>query len=96
VRNAEAVRSDDEHLYLFIIVLCGELWNFAALTRYVRDFAVRKGWVKPPVLVRHIHQHAVPRVGGVAIFLSVMAVFVVTLLSAEGRAQWKRRGRGRF
>jgi len=28
--------------------------------------------------------------------LSVMAVFVVTLLSAEGRAAVKRRGRGRF
>jgi len=62
------------------------------LTRYVRDFAVRKGWVKPPVLVRHIHQHAVPRLGGVAIFLSVMAVFVVTLLSAEGRAAVETEG----
>lgn len=56
------------------------------LTRCVRDFAVAKGWVTPPLLVRHIHQYAVPRLGGVAIFLSVILVSGLALLSAEGRA----------
>src|SRR5258706_16085349 len=74
---------------LCFVASCG---NSLLLTRYVRDFAVRKGWVKPPVLVRHIHQHAVPRLGGVAIFLSVMAVFVLTLLSGEGRGAVETEG----
>jgi UDP-GlcNAc:undecaprenyl-phosphate/decaprenyl-phosphate GlcNAc-1-phosphate transferase len=40
------------------------------LTRYVRDFAVSHGWVAPPTQDRHLHSSPLPRLGGVAIFIS--------------------------
>src|SRR4029077_14127646 len=41
-----------------------------ALTRYVRDFATAHGWVAVPTQDRHLHSSPLPRLGGVAIFLS--------------------------
>lgn len=40
------------------------------LTRYVRDFATSHGWVAVPTQERHLHSSPLPRLGGVAIFLS--------------------------
>jgi UDP-GlcNAc:undecaprenyl-phosphate/decaprenyl-phosphate GlcNAc-1-phosphate transferase len=40
------------------------------VTRDVRDLATRRGWVSSPRDGRHIHQVPLPRLGGVAIFLS--------------------------
>ena len=39
-------------------------------TREVRDAATRRGWVSAPHNGRDIHQAPLPRLGGVAIFLS--------------------------
>ncbi len=39
-------------------------------TRQVRDMATRRGWVSAARDGRHIHQTALPRLGGVAIFLA--------------------------
>jgi UDP-GlcNAc:undecaprenyl-phosphate GlcNAc-1-phosphate transferase len=41
-----------------------------ALTRYVRDFATAHGWVAVPTQERHLHSSPLPRLGGVAIFIS--------------------------
>lgn len=40
------------------------------LTRYVRDFAISHGLVAVPTQERHLHSSPLPRLGGVAIFLS--------------------------
>ena len=40
------------------------------LTRFVRDFANSHGWVASPTQERHLHSTPLPRLGGVAIFLS--------------------------
>lgn len=40
------------------------------LTRYVRDFAFARGWVAAPSQERHLHSSPLPRLGGVAIFIS--------------------------
>ena len=40
------------------------------LTRYVRDIAIAHGWVAVPTQERHLHSNPLPRLGGVAIFLS--------------------------
>lgn len=40
------------------------------LTRYVRDTAVSRGWVAIPTQDRHMHSSPLPRLGGVAIFVS--------------------------
>jgi UDP-GlcNAc:undecaprenyl-phosphate/decaprenyl-phosphate GlcNAc-1-phosphate transferase len=51
-------------LFAFSLVL-----SFVA-TRGVRDLATNRGWVSIPHEGRHIHQAALPRLGGVAIFLA--------------------------
>ena len=60
----------------------------AVLTRWVRDFAIRLGWALPPQSSRHLHIKAVPRLGGVAIFLvlwtmALLARFVPGHLGLE-------------
>jgi len=46
------------------------LFSAFVVTRYVRDFAVSRGWVAVPTQERHMHSSPLPRLGGVAIFLS--------------------------
>jgi UDP-GlcNAc:undecaprenyl-phosphate/decaprenyl-phosphate GlcNAc-1-phosphate transferase len=43
----------------------------ALLTRSVRNLAVSRGWTDPPDSSRHLHGGPVPRLGGVALFLTV-------------------------
>jgi UDP-GlcNAc:undecaprenyl-phosphate/decaprenyl-phosphate GlcNAc-1-phosphate transferase len=61
----------------FAIFFLSLLFSFV-LTRYVRDFATRRGWVAIPSQERHLHASPLPRLGGVAIFLS----FSLTVLAA--------------
>ncbi len=60
---------------LFFISL---LLSFA-LTRYVRDVASRRGWVAVPSNERHMHSRPLPRLGGVAIFISFSLCMVVAV-----------------
>jgi UDP-GlcNAc:undecaprenyl-phosphate GlcNAc-1-phosphate transferase len=60
---------------LFLSVFAVSLVLSFMTTREVRDLATRRGWVAFPQALRHVHQTALPRLGGVAIFLS----FSVTL-----------------
>ena len=53
----------------------------AVLTRYVRDLARSRGWTDLPRSDRHIHENPVPRLGGVAIFLTVMAISTAGVLA---------------
>jgi UDP-GlcNAc:undecaprenyl-phosphate GlcNAc-1-phosphate transferase len=59
-------------IYLLCFLLSVLLSLF--LTRWVRDFSVARGWVHAPRLVRHVHANPVPRLGGVALFISFMIV----------------------
>jgi UDP-GlcNAc:undecaprenyl-phosphate GlcNAc-1-phosphate transferase len=74
----------------FAIFFLSLLFSFI-LTRYVRDFASRHGLVAVPSQDRHLHASPLPRLGGVAIFISfllsmgaaaVMASYVPDLHSA--------------
>jgi hypothetical protein len=47
------------------------------LTRFVRDFANAHGWVAVPTQERHLHSSPLPRLGGVAIFLSFVGCMVL-------------------
>ena len=47
------------------------------LTRYVRNLAVSHGLVAVPTQERHMHSRALPRLGGVAIFLSLCACMAI-------------------
>jgi UDP-GlcNAc:undecaprenyl-phosphate GlcNAc-1-phosphate transferase len=53
----------------FGIFFLSLLFSFV-LTRHVRDLASRRGWVAVPTQERHLHSTPLPRLGGVAIFIS--------------------------
>jgi len=58
-----------------LTVICLSLFLAAllsafVLTRYVRDTAIARGWVVVPTQERHMHSSPLPRLGGVAIFLT--------------------------
>src|SRR5581483_5503194 len=52
------------------------------LTREVRDRAIARGWVAAPVAERHVHQQALPRLGGVAICLAFVGSALLPKLAA--------------
>src|SRR5713101_7068555 len=54
------------------------------LTWYVRALAHAHGWLEPPQLDRHVHTIPVPRIGGVAIYVSFTVVVVAALLAQRG------------
>lgn len=62
-------------LGLFVVSLVA---SFVA-TRQVRDIASRRGWVSLPKEGRHVHQAALPRLGGVAIFLAFSLSLILWL-----------------
>jgi UDP-GlcNAc:undecaprenyl-phosphate/decaprenyl-phosphate GlcNAc-1-phosphate transferase len=67
----------------FAIFFLSLLFSFV-LTRYVRDFASRRGWVAVPSQERHLHSTPLPRLGGVAIFIS----FALSMLAAALMASY--------
>jgi len=67
----------------FAIFFLSLLFSFV-LTRYVRDFASRRGWVAVPSQERHLHASPLPRFGGVAIFVS----FSLSILAAAVMASY--------
>src|SRR5438876_493125 len=54
----------------YLVIFAASLILSFVLTKYVRDSANAKGWVAPPAQDRHLHVIPLPRLGGVAIFLS--------------------------
>jgi len=58
----------------------------ACLTWLVRNLARRFGLAKPPDSPRHIHSAPIPRLGGLAVFSSFLALFVSYWLA--GRHGW--------
>lgn len=63
-----------------LVVFVGCLALSLATTWCVRNFAVTHGLVDAPKLDRHVHRVPVPRLGGVAIFLSFVLVVCLSLL----------------
>jgi UDP-GlcNAc:undecaprenyl-phosphate/decaprenyl-phosphate GlcNAc-1-phosphate transferase len=66
----------------FGIFFLSLLFSFV-LTRYVRDFASRRGWVSVPSQDRHLHVSPLPRLGGVAIFISFLLSIVAAAIIAS-------------
>ena len=50
---------------------------------HIRNLAIVRGWVSQPDKSRHIHRRPVPRIGGVAIFLTVVGAIGVDLLAPK-------------
>jgi UDP-GlcNAc:undecaprenyl-phosphate/decaprenyl-phosphate GlcNAc-1-phosphate transferase len=53
------------------LVFIAALLVSSAFTRWVRDFANARGWSTKPSSERHLHTRPIPRLGGVAIFLTL-------------------------
>src|SRR6266436_3755523 len=49
----------------------------ATFTRWVRDYSIARGWTSTPSLERHVHTRPIPRLGGVAIFLTLWCVVLL-------------------
>jgi UDP-GlcNAc:undecaprenyl-phosphate GlcNAc-1-phosphate transferase len=64
-------------MYPIVFVLSILLSFF--LTRSVRRMSVAQGWAVAPSSDRHIHRSSIPRLGGVAIFLSFITVLGILL-----------------
>src|SRR5258708_37310912 len=56
---------------MHILVFVAALLASAALTLLIRDFAIAHSWVSVPSSDRHVHSRPIPRLGGVAIFLTL-------------------------
>ena len=64
----------------YLLVFMSSIVLSLLFTRWVRNFATTHGWVAPPGLDRHVHTRSVPRIGGVAIFVSFMGVAGLAML----------------
>jgi len=70
---------------VFLAVFLVSLLSAFVLTRYVRDFATVRGWVAGPSHERHLHSSPLPRLGGVAIFVSFTLSMGVLMALASSR-----------
>jgi len=73
------------HLLVFVAALLVS----TIFTRWIRDFSTARKWVFGPTSDRHIHVRPIPRLGGVAIFLTLwcgvlLAHFGPTYFGAHG------------
>ena len=51
------------------------------LTRSVRSFCTSRGWVTPALSLRHVHAAPLPRLGGVAIYISFVLSIGIALVA---------------
>jgi UDP-GlcNAc:undecaprenyl-phosphate/decaprenyl-phosphate GlcNAc-1-phosphate transferase len=59
------------------------------LTRSVRDFATARGWVAVPTQERQVHSSPLPRLGGVAIFISFSLSVAIAVALAGRNPHWQ-------
>ncbi len=56
---------------MYALVFVAALLASATLTPLVRDYSIAHKWVSIPSSDRHVHTRPIPRLGGVAIFLTL-------------------------
>ena len=69
--------------FIFLGTFAGSLLLSFILTKLVRDLAIQRGWVAAPVHERHLHNKALPRLGGVAIVFSFLIATGLALLASK-------------
>jgi UDP-GlcNAc:undecaprenyl-phosphate GlcNAc-1-phosphate transferase len=60
-----------------LLVFIAALLTSAIFTRWLRDFSIARGWTPMPSSDRHIHARPIPRLGGVAIFLTLWCMVLL-------------------
>jgi UDP-N-acetylmuramyl pentapeptide phosphotransferase/UDP-N-acetylglucosamine-1-phosphate transferase len=71
---------------IFLAIFLVSLVLAFILTRSVRDFATVRGWVAVPSQERHLHSAPLPRLGGVAIFISFALSMGIAVALAQSRS----------
>jgi UDP-GlcNAc:undecaprenyl-phosphate/decaprenyl-phosphate GlcNAc-1-phosphate transferase len=66
---------------LFLGTFISSLLLSFVFTKVVRDIAVRKRWLSAPAGHRHLHNEALPRLGGVAIVFSFLIATAMALFA---------------
>ncbi|HWX54088.1 MAG TPA: MraY family glycosyltransferase [Verrucomicrobiae bacterium] len=61
-----------------LVVFIISVLSSAVFTRWIRDFAVARGWVTPPASSRHLHTQPLPRFGGLAILLTLWEMVLLS------------------
>jgi UDP-GlcNAc:undecaprenyl-phosphate GlcNAc-1-phosphate transferase len=63
-------------MVLYLPVFLASLAFSSLLTPWVRGIAIARGWITPPASGRHLHTKALPRLGGLAIFVAFSGTLV--------------------
>ena len=74
--------------FFYLGIFAASLLLSFILTKYVRDFATLHGWVAPPGSDRHMHVRPLPRIGGVAIFLSFLIILGIATSITHFYPSW--------
>jgi UDP-GlcNAc:undecaprenyl-phosphate GlcNAc-1-phosphate transferase len=68
---------------LFLGTFISSLLLSFVFTKIVRDIALRKRWLSAPAGHRHLHNEAIPRLGGVAIVFSFLIATAMALFAGK-------------
>src|ERR1700674_508870 len=63
-------------MVLYLLLFLGSLAFSILLTPWVRSIAIARGWIIPPASKRHLHTKALPRLGGMSIFIAFSGTLV--------------------
>jgi UDP-GlcNAc:undecaprenyl-phosphate/decaprenyl-phosphate GlcNAc-1-phosphate transferase len=63
-------------MVIYLLLFLGSLALSILLTPWVRSIAIARGWIIPPASKRHVHTKALPRLGGMAIFIAFSGTLV--------------------
>ena len=66
---------------LYLVIFGSSILISFLLTWFVRNLAMGRGWVGPPLQQRDLHAIPLPRLGGIAIFLAFLMSVTVTFLA---------------
>lgn len=66
-----------------ILVFISALLMSALLTRWIRNLSVARGWVSSPTSDRHVHTRPIPRLGGVAIFMTLWGLVLFAWMAGR-------------
>src|SRR5205823_4227663 len=81
--NFQNIPVDKEEKAMQIVVFLTALLAATVFTQLVRDVSVKRGWVSLPTSDRHVHSRPVPRLGGVAIFLTLWCIALLAMWLPE-------------
>lgn len=84
--DANFIKTKGGQMFGYAIALLVSLGVSALLTKFIRDIANRYAWAQGPIRGRHIHERPIPRLGGVAVFLTLLAVCGLYPLSGSSLA----------